>query len=207
MKQTVLLVALFLGAFSPGLSQNRSALMKPAGLKERAPNTYKARFDTSAGAFVIEVNAAWAPNAADRFYNLVKNGFYDGCRFFRVLPGFMVQFGINGDPAIQRNWVNATIPDEKVTQGNTRGYVTFAKSSAPNSRTTQVFINYADNSRLNRDGFAPFGKVISGMEVVDKIFSGYGQKPDQGRIQGEGNAYLTKTFPKLDYIKKATIEK
>jgi peptidyl-prolyl cis-trans isomerase A (cyclophilin A) len=137
----------------------------------------------------------------------VKNGYYDGCRFFRVLPGFMVQFGINGDPAIQKNWVNATIPDEKVTQGNTRGFVTFAKSSAPNSRTTQVFINYADNSRLNRDGFAPFGKVISGMEVVDKIFSGYGQKPDQGRIQVEGNAYLTKTFPKLDYIKKATIEK
>jgi peptidyl-prolyl cis-trans isomerase A (cyclophilin A) len=185
---------------------NRAALMKPATLKERAPNVFKAKFDTSAGIFVIEVRAQWAPNAADRFYNLVKNGFYDNCRFFRVLPGFMVQFGINGDPAIQRNWVNAGIPDEKVTQGNTRGFVSFAKSAAPNSRTTQVFINFVDNSRLNRDGFAPFGKVISGMEVVDKIYSAYGQTPDQGRIQSEGNAYLTKSFPKLDYIKKATIE-
>jgi peptidyl-prolyl cis-trans isomerase A (cyclophilin A) len=181
--------------------------MKPAGLKERAPDVYKAKFETSAGAFVIEVHAAWAPNGADRFYNLVKNGFYDGCRFFRVLPGFMVQFGINGDPAIQRNWVNATIADEKVTQSNTRGFVSFAKSSAPNSRTTQVFINFADNSRLNRDGFAPFGRVVSGMEVIDKINNAYGQKPDQNRIQLEGNAYLTKNFPKLDYIKKATIEK
>ena len=181
--------------------------MKPAGLTERAPNVYKARFETTAGVFVIEVRAEWAPNGADRFYNLVKNGFYDGCRFFRVLPGFMVQFGINGDPAIQRNWVNATIPDEKVTQGNTRGFVSFAKSAAPNSRTTQVFINFGDNSRLNRDGFAPFGKVISGMEVVDKINSSYQQKPEQGRIQTEGNAYLTKNFPKMDYIKKATIEK
>ena len=185
---------------------NRAALMKPAGLKERAPNVFKARFDTTAGIFVIEVHADWAPRGADRFYNLVKNGYYDGCRFFRVVPGFVVQFGINGDAAIQRNWTNATIPDDKVTQGNTRGFVTFAKSSEPNSRTTQLFINFADNSRLNRQGFAPFGKVTMGMEVVDKIFSGYGEKPDQDRIEKEGNAYLTKNFPKLDYIKKATIE-
>ena len=185
---------------------NRAALMKPAGLKERAPNVFKARFDTTAGIFVIEVHADWAPRGADRFYNLVKNGYYDGCRFFRVVPGFVVQFGINGDPVIQRNWTNATIPDDKVTQGNTRGFVTFAKSSEPNSRTTQLFVNFADNSRLNRQGFAPFGKVTMGMEVVDKIFSGYGEKPDQDRIEKEGNAYLTKNFPKLDYIKKATIE-
>ena len=185
---------------------NKAALMKPAGLKERAPNVFKVRFDTSAGVFVVEVHADWAPRGADRFYNLVKNGYYDGCRFFRVLPGFMVQFGINGDPAIQRNWTDATITDEKVTQGNTRGFVTFAKSSEPNSRTTQLFINFTDNSRLNRQGFAPFGKVTMGMEVVDKIYSGYGEKPDQERIEKEGNAYLTKNFPKLDYIKKATIE-
>jgi peptidyl-prolyl cis-trans isomerase A (cyclophilin A) len=185
---------------------NRAALMKPAGLKERAPNVFKARFDTTAGIFVIEVHADWAPRGADRFYNLVKNGYYDGCRFFRVVPGFVVQFGINGDAAIQRNWTNATIPDDKVTQGNTRGFVTFAKSSEPNSRTTQLFVNFADNSRLNRQGFAPFGKVTIGMEVIDKIFSGYGEKPDQDRIEKEGNAYLTKNFPKLDYIKKATIE-
>jgi len=198
---------LFLLASSAFGQANKAALMKPSTLNERAPKLYKASFDTTAGVFVIEVHADWAPNAADRFYNLVKNGYYDGCRFFRVVPGFMVQFGINGDPAVQRNWVNATIPDEKVTQGNTRGYVSFAKSSAPNSRTTQVFINFADNSRLNRDGFAPFGKVVSGMDIVDKIYSGYGQQPDQSRIQTEGNAYLTKNFPKLDYIKKATIEK
>jgi peptidyl-prolyl cis-trans isomerase A (cyclophilin A) len=185
---------------------NRAALLKPAGLKERAPNVFKARFDTTAGIFVIEVHADWAPRGADRFYNLVKNGYYDGCRFFRVVPGFVVQFGINGDAAIQRNWTDATIPDDKVTQGNTRGFVTFAKSSEPNSRTTQLFVNFADNSRLNRQGFAPFGKVTMGMEVVDKIFSGYGEKPDQDRIEKEGNAYLTKNFPKLDYIKKATIE-
>jgi len=185
---------------------NRAALLKPAALKERAPNVFKARFDTTAGIFVIEVHADWAPRGADRFYNLVKNGYYDGCRFFRVVPGFVVQFGINGDAAIQRNWTDATIPDDKVTQGNTRGFVTFAKSSEPNSRTTQLFINFADNSRLNRQGFAPFGKVTMGMEVVDKIFSGYGEKPDQDRIEKEGNAYLTKNFPKLDYIKKATIE-
>jgi peptidyl-prolyl cis-trans isomerase A (cyclophilin A) len=206
-KLSLLLATLACAASFAFAQMNRAGLMKPSGLKERAPDVYKAKFETSAGVFVIEVHAAWAPNGADRFYNLVKNGFYDGCRFFRVLPNFMVQFGINGDPAIQRNWVNAGIPDEKVTQSNTRGFVSFAKSAAPNSRTTQVFISYADNSRLNRDGFAPFGKIVSGMEVVDKIYSAYGQKPEQARIQTEGNAYLTKTFPKLDYIKKATIEK
>jgi peptidyl-prolyl cis-trans isomerase A (cyclophilin A) len=198
---------LFLTASFAFGQANKSALMNPAKLKERAPNLFKAKFDTTAGVFVIEVHADWAPNGADRFYNLVKNGYYDNCRFFRVVPGFVVQFGINGDPAIQRYWENATIPDEKVTQSNTRGFVTYAKSSAPNSRTTQIFINFGDNSRLNGTGFAPFGKVISGMEVVDKIYSGYGQQPDQGRISAEGNAYLMKNFPKLDYIKKATIEK
>jgi peptidyl-prolyl cis-trans isomerase A (cyclophilin A) len=205
MKKVVM--ALFLMA-SIALGQaNRAALTKPSTLKERAPNVYKAKFDTTAGVFVIEVHAEWAPNGADRFYNLVKNGYYDGCRFFRVIPGFMAQFGINGDPAIQRYWQSATMPDDPVKQGNTRGFVSYGKSAAPNSRTTQVFINYADNSRLNRDGFAAFGKVISGMDVVDKIYNIYREKPEQGRIQTEGNAYLTKTFPKLDYIKKATIEK
>jgi peptidyl-prolyl cis-trans isomerase A (cyclophilin A) len=185
----------------------QAALKNPSALKERAPAVYKVNFDTTAGVFQIEVHTDWAPNGADRFYNLVKNGYYDGCRFFRVVPGFMVQFGINGNPAIQRNWENANIPDEPVKQGNTRGVITFAKSGAPNSRTTQVFINFKDNSGLNRQGFAPFGKVISGMEVVDKIYSAYAERPNQARIQAEGNAYLTKDFPKLDYIKKATIEK
>ena len=185
----------------------QTALKNPSALKERAPAIYKVNFDTSAGVFEVEVHTDWASNGADRFYNLVKNGYFDGCRFFRVVPGFMVQFGINGNPAIQRNWENANIQDEPVKQGNTRGFITFAKTGAPNSRSTQVFINFKDNSFLNRQGFAPFGKVISGMEVVDKIYSAYGERPVQGRIQAEGNAYLTKDFPKLDYIKKATIEK
>jgi peptidyl-prolyl cis-trans isomerase A (cyclophilin A) len=185
----------------------QTALKNPSALKERAPALYKVKFDTSAGVFEVEVHTDWAPNGADRFYNLVKNGYYDGCRFFRVVPGFMVQFGINGDPAIQQNWVNANIQDEQVKQGNTRGMVTFGKSGAPNSRSTQVFINFKDNSFLNRQGFAPFGKVTVGMDVVDKIYSAYGERPDQSHLQAEGNAYLTKNFPKLDYIKRATIEK
>ena len=193
--------------FAEPAAYGQAALNNPSTLKEKAPAIYKVNFDTSAGVFEVEVHTDWAPNGADRFYNLVKNGYYDGCRFFRVVPGFMVQFGINGNPAIQGNWENANIPDEPVKQGNIRGFISFAKSSAPNSRTTQVFINFKDNSALNRQGFAPFGKVTSGMEVVDKIYSAYGQRPDQGRIQAEGNAYLTKNFPKLDYIKKATIEK
>ena len=201
------LVALLLAAVAAGYAQTNAALKNPGALKERAPNKFTAKFDTTAGVFVVEVTADWSPNGADRFYNLVKNGFYDGARFFRVVPGFMVQFGINGDPAIQKNWEHATILDEKVKQPNARGTITFAKSAAPNSRTTQVFINFKDNSSLNSQGFSPFGKVISGMEVVDKIYSAYGEKPNQGRIQAEGNAYLSKEFPKLDYIKKATIEK
>jgi peptidyl-prolyl cis-trans isomerase A (cyclophilin A) len=187
-------------------------LTNPAGLKERAPATYKARFDTSKGAFVIEVQRDWAPNGADRFYNLVKNGFYDGARFFRVLDGFMAQFGVNGDPKISAAWRPARIPDDSVKQSNTRGFVTYAMAG-PNTRTTQIFINYGDNSRLDRDGFAPFGRVVSGMKSVDSLFNGYGEGPprgngpDQGRVQMEGNAYLAKAFPKLDFVKKATIEK
>jgi len=130
-----------------------------------------------------------------------------------VLDDFMAQVGINGTPAIQSNWRNATIQDDPVKQSNKRGFVTFAKSGAPNSRSTQIFINFKDNSTLDKSGFAPFGQVTSGMDVVDKLYSGYGEGapsgkgPEQGKVQMEGNAYLTKDFPKLDYIKKATIEK
>jgi peptidyl-prolyl cis-trans isomerase A (cyclophilin A) len=157
------------------------------------------------------VHRDWAPNGADRFYNLVKNGFYNDARFFRVISDFMVQFGINGDPALNRVWQAARIPDDAVKGSNTRGTITFA-TAGPNTRTTQVFINFGNNASLDSQGFAPFGKVTSGMEVVDKIYGGYGEGapsgkgPDQGRTQAEGNAYLTKTFPKLDYIKTATIE-
>ena len=186
----------------------KARLKTPAALKEKAPDKYKAKFDTSAGVIVIEVTRAWAPLGADRFYNLVKNGFYDDVRFFRVLSGFMAQFGMNGDPAIQRPWSTTNFPDDPVKESNKRGYVTFAKTSAPNSRSTQVFINFGDNSQLDKDGFAPFGRVTEGMNVVDKLYSGYGSNnvPDQARITTEGNAYLLKSYPKLDYIKKATIE-
>jgi peptidyl-prolyl cis-trans isomerase A (cyclophilin A) len=195
----------------PALAQTGN-VGNPAALNEKAPPVYKVRFDTSKGAFVIEVHRDWAPNGADRFYNLVKNGFYDDTRFFRVVSGFMVQFGINGDPSIAGQWRGATIKDDPVKQSNKRGYITFA-TSGPDSRTSQVFINFADNSGLDRQGFSPFGQVTSGMTVVDALFSGYGEGapsgrgPDQSRIQREGNAYLKKEFPNLDFIKKATIEK
>ena len=189
---------------------NKAKLRTPSALTEKAPDTYKAKFDTSQGVFVIEVHREWAPIGADRFYNLVKNGFYDNVRFFRVLTGFMAQFGMNGDPSIQKVWSNANIKDDPPTkQGNKRGYVTFAMASVPNSRSTQVFINFVDNAFLDPQGFVPFGQVVEGLEVVDKLYAGYGRQnvPDQGRITAEGNAYLGKEYPKLDFVKTATIEK
>ncbi len=188
---------------SPALSQK---LSDPASLNEKAPATYKAKFETSKGTFVLEVRRAWAPVGADRFYNLVKNGFYDDVRFFRVVPDFVVQFGINGNPQIQSAWRDARINDDPNKQSNTAGTITFA-TSGTNSRTSQVFINFGDNSSLDSRGFSPFGKVSSGMAVVTKINAEYEQKADQSRIQMEGNAYLTKTFPRMDFVKKATIEK
>jgi peptidyl-prolyl cis-trans isomerase A (cyclophilin A) len=184
----------------------KPSLSNPASLNEKAPDTYKVRLDTSAGPVVIQVTRAWAPLGADRFYNLVKNGFYDGVRFFRVIPGFMAQGGMSGDPALQKVWGRTNFNDDPVKGSNKRGMVTFAKTGMPNSRSTQFFINYGDNSRLDKDGFAPFGEVTEGMAVVDK-FANYPNVPDQGRITNEGNAYLQKEYPKLDYIKKATIEK
>ena len=190
------------------------SLKNPASLKEQAPATYKARFDTSAGVFVIQVNRDWAPLGADRFYNLVKSGFYDDARFFRAISGFMVQFGIHADPAISAAWRNARIGVDSVKQGNKPMRITYAMGGSPDTRTTQVFINFVDNSSgLDKLGFASFGEVVEGQDVVKKIFTGYGEGaprgkgPEQGRIQMEGNAYLNKEFPKLDYIKKATIEK
>ncbi len=177
---------------------------------EQAPATYRAQFETTKGAFAIEVTRDWAPAGADRFYTLIRNGIYDGARFFRVLPGFVVQFGIPGDPAAAREWRAARIADDPVMQSNTRGTVTFA-TAGPNTRTTQVFINLGGNANLDSMDFAPFGRVVEGMDVVEKIYSGYGEGaphgrgPDQGRIQAEGNAYLEKQFPKLDHIVSARI--
>ena len=179
---------------------------RSAELLGAAPARFRARFETSAGTFVIEVTRAWAPRGADRLYNLVGHGFYDGARFFRVVPGFVVQFGISGDPAVSARWRAATIPDDPVTQHNTRGAVTFA-TAGPDTRTTQLFINYAHNERLDGMGFAPVGRVVEGMDVVDRIYPGYGEAPDQGVLETAGNAYLRATFPRLDSVTRATIDR
>ncbi len=197
-------------AAAPGAGPSaavKARLRTPAKLKDVAPATFKARFVTSQGPFVVEVHRDWAPIGADRFYNLVKYGFFDGVRFFRVIRNFMVQFGINGDPSVQAPWRNANLKDDPVKQSNKRGYITFA-NAGPNTRSTQVFINFRDNAGLDPQGFAPFGEVVSGMEVVDKLNPEYGGAPseEQPRIQMQGNAYLNKAFPKLDYVTKATIE-
>jgi peptidyl-prolyl cis-trans isomerase A (cyclophilin A) len=185
-------------------------LLTPAALTAKAPETYKVKFDTSKGVFVVEVHRDWAPVGADRFYNLVRNGFYNNVRFFRVLDGFMAQFGMNGTPAVQRVWASSAqqLKDDPVKQSNKRGYITFA-NAGPNSRSTQVFINLVDNQFLDPEPmhFAPFGQVVEGMEIVDMLYKGYGRQnvPDQQRITSEGTAYLTKEYPKLDYVKTATI--
>ena len=183
----------------------------PGDATATAPAVYKVKMSTTKGDFTIEVHRDWAPLGADRFYNLVKLGYFTDVAFFRVVKGFMVQFGIHGDPAVNKAWRTARIQDDPTgKQSNTRGMVTFAMGG-PNTRTNQVFINYADNSRLDTMGFPPFGKVVQGMDVVDAIEGMYGEGapqgngPRQGRIQSEGNAYLKASFPKLDYIKKATV--
>jgi cyclophilin family peptidyl-prolyl cis-trans isomerase len=190
----------------------RAALTDPAIATATAPDTYRVRFETTKGPFVVEVHRAWAPKGADRFYNLVRAGYYDDVAFFRVISGFMVQFGISGDPRVNAAWRSASISDDPVKQSNVRGMVTFA-TSGPDSRTTQVFINFKDNSRLDGMGFAPFGQVVQGLSVVDSLYSGYGEGaprgmgPDQGRAQGEGNVYLRSSFPRLDFVKSARLAK
>lgn len=178
----------------------------------KAPETYRVKMETTKGTFYIDVNRSWCPNGADQFYNLVNSGFYTDCAFFRVIEGFMAQVGINGSPDTQKKWRDQTIQDDPVTKSNLRGYVSFAKTGAPHSRTTQIFINFGDNRRLDKYGFAPFGSISAkGMKVVDALYSGYGEGapagrgPSQGRIQQEGNQYLKQDFPRLDYITKATI--
>jgi peptidyl-prolyl cis-trans isomerase A (cyclophilin A) len=186
------------------------SLLRPSSLHDQAPRDFKAKFTTTQGDFVVEVHRDWAPLGADRFYNLVKYGFYTDASFFRVISGFMVQFGISARPAVARAWEKANIKDDPVTQHNQRGTITFA-TAGPNTRTTQVFINFGDNSGLDGQGFAPFGQVVEGMDVVDKLYSGYGDGAPQGngpaqdRITNEGKAYLDKNFPKLDRIKSAAI--
>ena len=181
------------------------------GFTQQAPDSFRARFSTTKGDFVILVHRAWAPRGADRFYNLVRSGYYDGLRFFRVIPGFMAQFGLHADTAVTSAWRERQIPDDQMRRSNQRGMVTFATAGA-GSRTTQVFINYRDNSRLDGMGFAPFGEVVEGMAVVDSLYGGYGEGapngrgPDQMRIHIEGEKYLARQFPKLDKIKSARVD-
>ncbi|HEV2493933.1 MAG TPA: peptidylprolyl isomerase [Terriglobia bacterium] len=180
------------------------SLLKPETLNEKAPDVYRAKLTTTKGDIVVEVTRAWAPLGADRFYNLVKNGFFTDAAFFRVVPNFVVQFGLSANPEISKAWEHANIQDDPVKQTNRRGGVTFATAGA-NTRTTQLFLNLVDNARLDSMGFAPIGTVVEGMDVVDKLYSGYGESPDQSRITNEGKAYLDKAFPQLDSIKTAVI--
>jgi cyclophilin family peptidyl-prolyl cis-trans isomerase len=187
-------------------------LLDPSRASEKAPERFRVRFETTKGPFVIEVTRAWAPRGADRFYNLVRLGFYDDIAFFRVIDNFMVQFGINGDPAVNRVWQKAQIQDDPVSQSNKRGMVTYA-TAGRDTRTTQLFINFKDNAGLDGQGFAPFGRVVEGLPVVDSLYSGYGEGapsgmgPEQGRAQEQGNAYLKGSFPKLDFVKTARLVK
>ncbi|HEY4013876.1 MAG TPA: peptidylprolyl isomerase [Polyangiaceae bacterium] len=185
--------------------------LDPSLATAEAPEVFLVDFTTTQGDFVVEAHRSWAPRGADRFYNLVKLGFFDDMRFFRAIPDFMVQFGIAGDPEVAAKWREATLADDPVTQSNLRGFMSFAQTGQPNSRTTQVFICFANHPSLDASGFAPFAKVTRGMDVVDNLYKGYGEGaphgrgPDQTRIQTEGNAYLDRDFPKLDRILSSRI--
>jgi peptidyl-prolyl cis-trans isomerase A (cyclophilin A) len=180
------------------------ALLHPATLKAKAPDVFEVKFATTKGDFVVQVTRAWAPIGADRFYNLVKHGFYNDASFFRIVPNFVVQFGLSGDPAVNKAWEGTTMKDDPVTQSNRPGYLTFA-TAGPNTRTTQLFINLGNNGGLDGQGFAPFGTVTAGMDVVQKLYGGYGERPDQHLITTQGKAYVDKNFPDIDSIKTATV--
>jgi peptidyl-prolyl cis-trans isomerase A (cyclophilin A) len=187
-------------------TQATGSLLHPEQIHGKAPASYTVKFDTTKGPFEVQVTRAWAPIGADRFYDLVQAKYYDGVRFFRVVPGFVVQFGIHPKPAVAQAWQNADIQDDPVKEPNKKGTVTFA-TAGPNTRTTQVFINLADNSALDAQGFAPFGRVTSGMGTIAKLYAGYGEQPTnaQGEMVAQGDAFLRKSFPKLDRIVTARI--
>ena len=199
-----LLVLVLSACVNDGAAQSSGPLGNPAALSEQSPPTFQVAFDTSKGRFVVDVHREWAPIGADRFYNLVKNGFFDEVRFFRVIGGQLAQFGMHGDPRVQDAWRDAAVQDDPVMHSNTRGTVSFA-SRGPNTRTTQLFINLTDNRAYDRLGFSPFAEVVTGIDVVDSLYAGYEERPEQGLIDEEGNAYLTREFPNLDYIKKAAL--
>ena len=212
MSRSLLVLPLFLAACSsekrPGAAAPDFHTPTAPGFAVQAPDSFRAKFETSAGDFVIAVQRRWAPKGADRFYNLTRSGYYDGVRFFRVISGFMVQFGIHGDPAVSAAWREQRIPDDRVNSTNGRGRVTFA-TAGPGTRTTQVFINFGNNDAI--DDVHPFDHLAERMDVVDRLYAGYGEGaprgrgPDQGRIQAEGNSYLERAFPRMDYVKRARI--
>ena len=200
------------GQAEEAAGDGEAVLEDMADWPEKTPDSFRVAFETTMGTFEVECNRAWSPNGADRFYELVRKGYYDGNRFFRVVKEprpFVVQFGINGSPEVSKKWVNKMIKDDPVMQSNTEGYVTFAKSSQPNSRTTQIFINLTNNSSLDRDGFAPFAKVVKGLEVVKSLNGQYGERPTQtqSQIHRYGNEFLDQQFPGLDYVRKARLVK
>ncbi len=195
-----------------GCSSSEPAKKVDVTRNETAPNLFNVNFDTSKGTVIVEVHRDWAPNGVDHFYTLVKTGFYDGDRFFRAVRNFVVQFGINGDVTTNSLWATASIPDDPVRQSNVRGMLTYAATGAPNSRSTQLFFNLRNNSMLDEKGFAPIGRVTQGMDVVDSFYDSYGdmppggQGPDPTQIGTQGNQYLEAHFPRLDFVKKATIQ-
>ena len=219
---TVFTIALLTGAVAVACARGpaartvapaeaRAALADPrhALWRERAPDVFRVRFETSRGAFVVEARRAWAPRGADRLYGLARVGFFDDSRFSRVRAGFIAQFGIPGDPAVAAAWRSAAIPDDPVRRSNTRGAVSFAMTG-PNTRTTQLFINLADNRRLDAEGFAPVGVVVEGMDVVERLYAGYGEAAGGGMRGGRqapvfegGNAYLDRAYPRLDRLHRA----
>lgn len=209
-KQILALLPLLLAAGCSTAPTKKEESKRAVTKRTQSPETYLARLDTSKGIIEIQVTRALAPRGADRFYELITGGFYDGTRFYRVLKSFVIQWGINGDPSLSQLWANMKILDDPVKAHNTKGSITFAQAG-PASRTTQVFINMRDNRSLDKQGFAPFGTVTSGMDVLERLYT-YGEMaprgsgPDPSLIELQGNAYLERSFPRLDYIRKATVE-
>ena len=198
MKTVIPLLLILAGCSTPAPTTQPVAKIGPT------PAEFKVQFDTSKGVFIVEVHRDWAPHGVDRIYELVENKFYDDARFFRVLRGFVVQWGIHKSPDTEALWRQLQIIDDRVTQSNLRGYVTFA-TAGPNTRTTQVFVNLRNNTQLDGQGFAPFGKVTDGMDVVDILYAGYGEQVQQNMVERQGNQYLESNWPKLDYIKTARV--
>jgi peptidyl-prolyl cis-trans isomerase A (cyclophilin A) len=202
-----LLAAIAAAAIAAGAAAaSGPSLLHPASLHAKAPAVFRAEFTTTKGPFVVTVHRKWAPRGADRFYNLVLAGFYDQQRLFRVVPGFVVQWGISGTPKIAKAWQNANIQDDRVRHTNARGTIDFA-DAGPNTRSTQVFVNLGANTQLDADGFAPFGVVTSGFATLEHLYHGYGERPtaDQGQMTQQGEAFFRKHFPKLDRILKARV--